>query len=118
MSQNANLTVPAEYRSTTTDSMTFEARNGRPARTILRALHTFEVEGVTHQFSEELPEKTDLATYKGPVPKGTKVALGLFIEPANVATIVNGKAQMSRGLWRIRVVSTAPLGNAKSGPQP
>jgi hypothetical protein len=103
------VTLLAEYRYGKTDAMTFEAKANRPARTIKRALHTVEIEGRSLELTEQLPETVDLLSWKPPVAKGTQVALGLDLEVAKVLTVVNGRAQESRGLWRVRVLTINPV---------
>jgi len=103
------LSIEGEYRFGKTDVMKFQARDGRPERTIARAIHTVEVDSRSLELSEELPPGTDVNTWAAPVKKGTMVRVGLHVEPANVMSIVNGRPQQTRGLWRIRVTSITPL---------
>jgi len=103
------LSIKGEYRFAKTDSMKFAARDGRPERVVCRAIHTIEVDSKSLELSEELAPGTDLNAWAAPVKKGTQVEVGLHIEPANVMSIVNGRPQATRGLWRIRVTSISPL---------
>lgn len=108
MSAQPNLVVVAEWRSMKTDEMEFPAQGGRPARKVARAIHSVEIEGCHFEFSEELPAGANPGEWKAPAKKGDMCTVGLFLEPANVATIVNNKAQVSRGLWRVRIVQIVP----------
>lgn len=103
------LTIKGEYRFAKTDSMKFPARDGRPERVVNRAIHTIEVDARSLELSEELAPGVDVTTWATPVKKGTPVEIGLHVEPANVMSIVNGRPQATRGLWRIRVLSITPL---------
>lgn len=101
--------LEGEYRFARVDGMTFPARDGKPARTVKRAIHTLEVDARSLELTEVLPETTDLATWKTPHAKGSKVRVALDFEPAKVLTVQNGKAQESKGLWRVRVLSIVAM---------
>jgi len=103
------VTLIGEYRYGKTDGMTFPARDNRPARTVKRAIHTIEIEDRSLDLSEVLADTVDLNTWKAPVAKGTKVRVDLDLEPAEVLTVgANGRANKSRGLWRVRVLALTP----------
>lgn len=103
----ANLTLSADYRSGKIDTMTFAAGNGKPARTIIRVIHSVEIDGVAFKFSEELPDTTPITTWAQPFPRGTMVKLGLCLEETQNASVVNGRAVVNRGLWRVQVAGIA-----------
>lgn len=109
----ANIIVNAEYRSAIPETMSFPATQTRPARTIHRIMYNLEVENSAMSVAEELPDGSKPENWKAPAKKGQMVSLGLLVEPANVAQIVNGKAQAARGLWRVSVVFIRPLETAQ-----
>lgn len=100
--------LDADYRYGKVDVQTFPARDNRPARTIITAIHTIEVDARTLEVREELPPTTDVVAWKQPLPKGTAARVAIDITTAKVLQIVNGRPQESRGLWRIRVLSITP----------
>jgi len=113
----ANIVVTAEYRSATKESMSFPANGNRPARTVHRIVYQVEIGESPLAVAEELPEGQHPDAWKAPVAKGQLVSLGLLLEPANVAQIVNGKAQAARGLWRVSVAFIRPLATSGEAPK-
>lgn len=111
----ASIIVKAEYRGATPETMVFPANGNKPARTINRVVYALEIENQPYSLPEDLPDGMKPETWKAPAKKGEWIELGLSLEPANVATIVNGKAQASRGLWRVNVVHIRPWQDAKKG---
>ncbi len=104
--QPATFFVAAEYRTGRLDAIVLPAKGNMPERNFVRAIHAVEVGDRALELSEMMPAETDLAGWSAPMPKGAKVSLGLFIEPASCLSVgVDGKAKESKGLWRIRVVS-------------
>lgn len=80
----SSLVTLAEYRFGKTDAIMMPARNGQPARTFKRAIHTVEIGSRSLELSEPLTDDADLASWKAPVAKGTQVRLGLDVEEAQV----------------------------------
>ncbi len=105
----ATLQIPAEYRATAYDPMTFEATTSRPAKTIHRLNHSVEIADRAYVLVEVLEAAPPLPL-EYHVKKGQRVMIGTTLEVASCLTLQpNGKPKETKGFWRIRVLTMTPV---------
>jgi hypothetical protein len=101
------LTLRAEYRSGKADSQAYQGERGM--RVTNRAVHRIEVQDQPAEWSQVLPDTLPLNAWTPPAQKGAQVDVTVALVPASV---VNSKGMVSKGLYRVRVMSIEPVKTA------